>query len=146
MTLTVIILLVCLILALVAGVVETCIASWMIRRYTKKARELKSSVSSLKWKEEELSEANLKLNDSKIWQTNLCEYTISSLLFPVRAQLIKACKASAATETKEKGTNIMSTLVMIKDNTESDDLKKWITDLIYEVNSIMNPHLEEKEL
>ena len=141
MTLVVIILSVCLVLALAAGVIETCIASWMIRRYKGiKANESsnKSAVENAERRHQAAAEA---LDDANRVHKGICEKTVVTLLMPARSTLIKTCKSSAKTAEKAKAKAILAVLNEIHMSVDEPKSREWMTALIEEIQTIIGEEL-----
>lgn len=141
MTLIVTILTVCLVLALVAGVVETCIASWMIRRY-KGAKDNESLSNAAAERAERRHQAAVEaLEEINLVFEELCENTVTTLLMPSRATLIRTCKSSAKTVEKAKAKAILSTLDVIRLTINDPESIEWIEALMEEMETIVGEEL-----
>lgn len=141
MTLVVIILTVCLVLALVAGVVEACIASWMIRRY-KGAKENESlSKAAAERAERRHQTAVEALEEINLVHKGICEDVVADIFLPARATLIRACKSSAKTAEKAKAKAILTTLDGIRISVNEPDSRKWIDSLVEEIQTIIGEEL-----
>ena len=141
MTLVVTILSVCLVLALAAGVIETCIASWMIRCYKGiKANEssTKSAVENAERRHQAAVEA---LDDANRVHKGICEKTVVTLLMPARSTLIKTCKSSAKTAEKAKAKAILAVLNEIHMSVDEPKSREWMTALIEEIQTIIGEEL-----
>ena len=88
MTLVVTILAICLVLALAAGVIETCIASWMIRRYKGIKANESSNKSAVENAERRHQAAVEALDDANRVHKGICEKTVTSLLMPAFSTLL----------------------------------------------------------
>ena len=141
MTLVLTIWVICLVLALAAGVIETCIASWMIRRYKRiKANESlnKSAVENAERRHQAAVEA---LDDANRVHKGICEKTVVTLLMPARSTLIKTCKSSAKTAEKAKAKAILAVLNEIHMSVDEPKSREWMTALIEEIQTIIREEL-----
>ena len=141
MTLVVTILVICLALALVAGVGETCIASWMIRRY-KNVRSKDSAAQSAAENAErkyqsasDLLRENIRLHKEKLGGI------VTNLLMPNRSAILKTCKASAKTEEKVKAKAILKTLNEIQMSVEDEKAGEWLSSLTVEISDLIGAEL-----
>lgn len=141
MTLVVTILSVCLVLALVAGVGETCVASWMIRRYRGAKANESSSKSAVENAERRHQAAVEALDDANRVHKGICEKTVTTLLMPARSTLIKTCKSSAKTAEKAKAKAILSTLNGIHMSVDEPESQEWVAALMEEIQTIIGEEL-----
>ena len=141
MTLIVIILSVCLVLALVAGVIETCIASWMIRRYKRIKANESSNKSAVENAERRHQAAVEALDDANRVHKGICEKTVVTLLMPAKSTLIKTCKSSAKTTEKAKAKAILAVLNEIHMSVDEPKSREWMTALIEEIQTIIGEEL-----
>ena len=141
MTLVVTILSVCSVLALAAGVIETCIASWMIRRYKGVKANESSSKSAVENAERRHQAAVEALDDANRVHKGICEKIVSTLLMPARSTLIKTCKSSAKTAEKAKAKAILAVLNEIHMSVDEPKSREWMTALIKEIQTIIGEEL-----
>ena len=141
MTLVVTILSVCLVLALAAGVIETCIASWMIRRYKGIKANESSNKSAVENAERRHQAAVEALDDANRVHKGICERTVVTLLMPARSTLIKTCKSSAKTAEKAKAKAILAVLNEIHMSVDEPKSREWMTALIKEIQTIIGEEL-----
>ena len=141
MTLVVTILSVCLVLALAAGVIETCIASWMIRRYKGIKANESSNKSAVENAERRHQAAVEALDDANRVHKGICEMTVVTLLMPARSTLIKTCKSSAKTAEKAKAKAILAVLNEIHMSVDEPKSREWMTALIKEIQTIIGEEL-----
>lgn len=141
MTLVVTILSVCLVLALAAGVGETCVASWMIRRYKGVKANESSNKSAAENAERRHQAAVEALDDANHVYKGICENTVTTLLMPARATLIKTCKSSARTAEKAKAKAILSTLNEIHMSVDEPKSREWVVALMEEIQTIIGEEL-----
>lgn len=141
MTLVVTILAICLVLALAAGVGETCVASWMIRRYKGVKANESSSKSAIENAERRHQAVVEALDDAKRVHKGICEKTVTTLLMPARATLIKTCKSSAKTAEKAKAKAILAVLNEIYMSVDEPKSREWMTALIEEIQTIIGEEL-----
>ena len=141
MTLVVTILSVCLVLALAAGVIETCIASWMIRRYKGIKANESSNKSAVENAERRHQAAVEALDDANRAHKGICEKTVVTLLMPARSTLIKTCKSSAKTAEKAKAKAILAVLNEIHMSVDEPKSREWMTALIKEIQTIIGEEL-----
>lgn len=141
MTLVVTILVICLVLALVAGVCETCIASWMIRRYKRIKANESSNKSAVENAERRHQAAVEALDDANRVHKGICEKTVVTLLMPARSTLIKTCKSSAKTTEKAKAKAILAVLNEIHMSVDEPKSREWMTALIEEIQTIIGEEL-----
>ena len=141
MTLVVTILVICLVLALAAGVCETCVASWMIRRY-KNVRSKDSAAQSAAENAErkyqsasDLLRENIRLHKEKLGGI------VTNLLMPNRSAILKTCKASAKTEEKVKAKAILKTLNEIQMSVEDEKAGEWLSSLTVEISDLIGAEL-----
>lgn len=137
MTLVLTILVICLVLALAAGVGETCVASWMIRRYKGVKANESSNKSAVENAERRHQAAVEDLDEANRVYKGICEKTVTTLLMPARATLIKTCKSSAKTVEKAKAKAILSTLNEIHMSIDEPKSCEWMTALIEEIQTII---------
>ena len=141
MTLVVTILSVCLVLALAAGVIETCIASWMIRRYKGIKANESSNKSAVENAERRHQAAVEALDDANRVHKGICKKTVVTLLMPARSTLIKTCKSSAKTAEKAKAKAILTVLNEIHMSVDEPKSREWMTALIEEIQTIIGEEL-----
>lgn len=141
MTLVVTILSVCLVLALAAGVIETCIASWMIRRYKGIKANESSNKSAVENAERRHQAAIEALDDANRVHKGICEKTVTTLLTPARSTLIKTCKSSAKTAEKAKAKAILAVLNEIHMSVDEPKSQEWMTALMKEIQTIIGEEL-----
>ena len=141
MTLVVTILSVCLVLALAAGVIETCIASWMIRRYKGIKANESSNKSAVENAERRHQAAVEALDDANRVHKGICEKTVVTLLMPARSTLIKTCKSSAKTAEKAKAKAILAVLNEIHMSVGEPKSREWMKALIKEIQTIIGEEL-----
>ena len=141
MTLVVTILAICLVLALVAGVCETCIVSWMIRRYKGIKANESSNKSAVENAERRHQAAVEALDDANRVHKGICEKTVVTLLMPARSTLIKTCKSSAKTTEKAKAKAILAVLNEIHMSVDEPKSREWMTALIEEIQTIIGEEL-----
>lgn len=141
MTLVVTILAICLVFALAAGIIETCMASWMIRRYKRiKANESsdKSAVENAERRHQVVVEA---LDNANRVHKGICEKIVSTLLMPVRSTLIKTCKSSAKTAEKAKAKAILTVLNEIHMFIDEPKSREWMATFMEEIQTIIGEEL-----
>ena len=141
MTLVLTILVICLVFALVAGVCETCIASWMIRRYKRIKANESSNKSAVENAERRHQAAVEALDDANRVHKGICEKTVTTLLMPARSTLIKTCKSSAKTAEKAKAKAILAVLNEIHMSVDEPKSREWMTALIEEIQTIIGEEL-----
>ena len=141
MTLVVTILAICLVLALAAGVGETCVASWMIRRYKGVKANESSNKSAAENAERRHQAAVEALDDANRVHKGICEKIVTSLLMPARSTLIKTCKSSAKTAEKAKAKAILAVLNEIHMSVDEPKSQEWMTALIEEIQTIIGEEL-----
>lgn len=141
MTLVVTILSVCLVLALAAGIIETCIASWMIRRYKGIKANESSNKSAVENAERRHQAAIEALDDANRVHKGICEKTVTTLLMPARSTLIKTCKSSAKTAEKAKAKAILAVLNEIHMSIDEPKSQEWMTALMKEIQTIIGEEL-----
>ena len=141
MTLVVTILAICLVLSLAVGAVETCIASWMIRRYKGVKANESSNKSAVENAERRHQAAVEALDDVNHVYKGICENTVTTLLMPARATLIKTCKSSAKTAEKAKAKAILSTLNEIHMSVDEPKSHEWVVALMEEIQTIIGEEL-----
>lgn len=141
MTLVVTILAICLVLALAAGVGETCVASWMIRHYKGVKANESSNKSAVENAERRHQAAVEALDDANHVHKGICEKTVTTLLMPARATLIKTCKSSAKTTEKAKAKAVLSTLNEIHMSVDEPKSREWMTALMEEIQTIIGEEL-----
>lgn len=135
------ILAICLVLALAAGVGETCVASWMIRRY-KNVRSKDSVVQSAAENAERRyqSASNQLQENTRLHKEQLTDI-ITNLLMPNRSAILKTCKASAKTEEKAKAKAILKTLNEIQMSAEDEKAGEWLSSLTAEISDLIGTEL-----
>ena len=141
MTLVLTILVICLVFALAAGVCETCIASWMIRRYKRIKANESSNKSAVENAERRHQAAVEALDDANRVHKGICEKTVVTLLMPARSTLIKTCKSSAKTTEKAKAKAILAVLNEIHMSVDEPKSREWMTALIKEIQTIIGEEL-----
>ena len=141
MTLVVLILAICLVLALAAGVVESCIASWMIRRYKNVRSKDSSAQNTIESLESRLSRATSNLEEVKQQNRETFESLVQNVLMPTRSAIIKTCKTSAKTAEKTKAKNIMKALSSLQSKVIDDKTGEWLGTLIVDIESIVDAEL-----
>lgn len=141
MILVLTILVVCLVLALAAGVGETCVASWMIRRYKGVKANESSNKSAVENAERRHQAAVEALDDANRVHKGICEKTVVTLLMPARSTLIKTCKSSAKTAEKAKAKAILAVLNEIHMSVDEPKSREWMTALIEEIQTIIGEEL-----
>ena len=141
MTLVLTILVICLVFALAAGVCETCIASWMIRRYKRIKANESSNKSAVENAERRHQAAVEALDDANRVHKGICEKTVVTLLMPARSTLIKTCKSSAKTTEKAKAKAILAVLNEIHMSVDEPKSREWMTALIEEIQTIIGEEL-----
>lgn len=141
MTLVLTILVICLVFALAAGVCETCIASWMIRRYKRIKANESSNKSAVENAERRHQAAVEALDDANRVHKGICEKTVVTLLMPARSTLIRTCKSSAKTTEKAKAKAILTVLNEIHMSVDEPKSREWMTALIEEIQTIIGEEL-----
>ena len=141
MTLVVTILSVCLVLALAAGVIETCIASWMIRRYKNVCSKDSASQSAAENAERRYQSASNQLQENTCLHKEQLGDIITNLLMPNRSAIMKTCKASAKTEEKAKAKAILKTLNEIQLSVEDEKADEWLNSLTVEISDLIGAEL-----
>ena len=141
MTLVVTILVICLALALVAGVGETCVASWMIRRYKNVRSKDSAAQSAAENAERRYQSASNELQENTRWHKEQLTDIITNLLMPNRSAIMKTCKASAKTEEKAKAKAILKTLNEIQMSVEDEKAGEWLSSLTVEISDLIGAEL-----
>lgn len=141
MTLVVTILSVCLVLALAAGIVETCIASWMIRRYKNVRSKDSAAQSAAENAERRYQSASNQLQENTRLHKEQLGDIITNLLMPNRSAIMKTCKASAKTEEKVKAKAILKTLDEIQLSVEDKKAGEWLSSLTVEISDLIGAEL-----
>ena len=141
MTLVVTILVICLALALVAGVGETCVASWMIRRYKNVRSKDSAAQSAAENAERRYQSASNELQENTRLHKEQLTDIITNLLMPNRSAIMKTCKASAKTEEKAKAKAILKTLNEIQMSVEDEKAGEWLSSLTVEISDLIGTEL-----
>ena len=141
MTLVVTILVICLALALVAGVGETCVASWMIRRYKNVRSKDSAAQSAAENAERRYQSASNQLQENTRLHKEQLSDIITNLLMPNRSAIMKTCKASAKTEEKAKAKAILKTLNEIQMSVEDEKAGEWLSSLTVEISDLIGAEL-----
>ena len=141
MTLVVTILVICLVLALAAGVCETCVASWMIRRYKNVRSKDSAAQSAAENAERRYQSASNQLQENTRLHKEQLTGIITNLLMPNRSAIMKTCKASAKTEEKAKAKAILKTLNEIQMSVEDEKAGEWLSSLTVEISDLIGAEL-----
>lgn len=141
MTLVVTILAICLVLALVAGVIETCVASWMIRRYKNVRSKDSAAQSAAENAERRYQSASNQLQEYARLRKEQLGSIVANLLMPNRSAIMKTCKASAKTEEKAKAKAILRTLNEIQLSVEDEKASEWLSSLTVEISDLIGTEL-----
>lgn len=141
MTLVVTILAICLVLALAAGVGETCVASWMIRRYKNVRSKDSVAQSAAENAERRYQSASNQLQENTRLHKEQLTDIITNLLMPNRSAILKTCKASAKTEEKAKAKAILKTLNEIQLSVEDEKAGEWLSSLTVEISDLIGAKL-----
>lgn len=141
MTLVVTILVICLVLALAAGVCETCVASWMIRRYKNVRSKDSASQSAAENAERRYQSASNQLQENTRLHKEQLGDIITNLLMPNRSAIMKTCKASAKTEEKAKAKAILKTLNEIQLSVKDEKAGEWLSSLTVEISDLIGAEL-----
>ena len=141
MTLVVTILVICLVLALAAGVCETCVASWMIRRYKNVHSKDSAAQSAAENAERRYQSASNQLQENTRLHKEQLSDIIANLLMPNRSAIMKTCKASAKTEEKAKAKAILKTLNEIQLSVEDEKAGEWLSSLTVEISDLIGAEL-----
>lgn len=141
MTLVVTILAICLVLALAAGVGETCVASWMIRRYKNVRSKDSVAQSAAENAERRYQSASNQLQENTRLHKEQLTDIITNLLMPNRSAILKTCKASAKTEEKAKAKAILKTLNEIQLSVEDEKAGEWLSSLTVEISDLIGAEL-----
>lgn len=141
MTLVVIILAICLVLALAAGVGETCVASWMIRRYKNVRSKDSAAQAAAESAERRYQSASNQLQENISLHKEQLNSIVINLLMPNRSAIIKTCKASAKTEEKAKAKAILKTLNEIQMFVDEPKSREWMAALMEEIQTIIGEEL-----
>ena len=141
MTLVVTILVICLVLALAAGVCETCVASWMIRRYKNVRSKDSAAQSAAENAERRYQSASNELQENTRLHKEQLTDIITNLLMPNRSAIMKTCKASAKTEEKAKAKAILKTLNEIQMSVEDEKAGEWLSSLTVEISDLIGAEL-----
>lgn len=141
MTLVVTILAICLVLALAAGVGETCVASWMIRRYKNVRSKDSVAQSAAENAERRYQSASNQLQENTRLHKEQLTDIITNLLMPNRSAILKTCKASAKTEEKAKAKAILKTLNEIQLSVEDEKAGEWLSSLMIEISDLIGAEL-----
>ena len=141
MTLVVTILVICLALALVAGVGETCVASWMIRRYKNVRSKDSAAQSAAENAERRYQSASNELQENTRLHKEQLTDIITNLLMSNRSAIMKTCKASAKTEEKAKAKAILKTLNEIQMSVEDEKAGEWLSSLTVEISDLIGAEL-----
>lgn len=141
MTLVVAILVICLVLALAAGVGETCVASWMICRYKNVRSKDSVAQSAAENAERRYQSASNQLQENTRLHKEQLTGIITNLLMPNRSAILKTCKASAKTEEKAKAKAILKTLNEIQLSVEDEKAGEWLSSLTVEISDLIGAEL-----
>lgn len=141
MTLVVTILVICLVLALAAGVCETCVASWMIRRYKNVRSKDSAAQSAAENAERRYQSASNQLQENTRLHKEQLGDIITNLLMPNRSAIMKTCKASAKTEEKAKAKAILKTLNEIQLSVKDEKAGEWLSSLTVEISDLIGAEL-----
>ena len=141
MTLVVTILVICLVLALAAGVCETCVASWMIRRYKNVRSKDSAAQSAAENAERRYQSASNQLQENTRLHKEQLSDIITNLLMPNRSAILKTCKASAKTEEKAKAKAVLKTLNEIQLSVEDEKAGEWLSSLTVEISDLIGAEL-----
>ena len=141
MTLVVTILVICLVLALAAGVGETCVASWMICRYKNVRSKDSVAQSAAENAERRYQSASNQLQENTRLHKEQLTGIITHLLMPNRSAILKTCKASAKTEEKAKVKAILKTLNEIQMSVEDEKAGEWLSSLTVEISDLIGAEL-----
>lgn len=141
MTLVVTILAICLVLALAAGVGETCVASWMIRRYKNVRSKDSAAQAAAESAERRYQSASNQLQENISLHKEQLNSIVINLLMPNRSAIIKTCKASAKTEEKAKAKAILKTLNEIQMFVDEPKSREWMAALMEEIQTIIGEEL-----
>ena len=141
MTLVVTILAICLVLALAAGVIETCIASWMICRYKNVRSKDSVAQSAAENAERRYQSASNELRENIRLRKEQLGSIVENLLMPNRSAIMKTCKASAKTEEKAKAKAILKTLNEIQMSVEDEKAGEWLSSLTVEISDLIGTEL-----
>lgn len=141
MTLVVTILVICLVLALAAGVCETCVASWMIRRYKNVRSKDSAAQSAVENAECRYQSASNQLQENTRLHKEQLGDIITNLLMPNRSAIMKTCKASAKTEEKAKAKAILKTLNEIQLSVKDEKAGEWLSSLTVEISDLIGAEL-----
>ena len=141
MTLVVTILAICLVLALAAGVGETCVASWMICRYKNVRSKDSVAQSAAENAERRYQSASNELRENIRLRKEQLGSIVENLLMPNRSAIMKTCKASAKTEEKAKAKAILKTLNEIQMSVEDEKAGEWLSSLTVEISDLIGTEL-----
>ena len=141
MTLVVTILAICLVLALAAGVGETCVASWMIRRYKNVRSKDSAAQTAVENAERRYQLASNQLQENIRLRQEQSDSIVTNLLMPNRSAILKTCKASAKTEEKVKAKAILKILREIQFSVEDEKADEWLSSLISEIIDLIETKL-----
>lgn len=141
MTLVLTILVICLVLALAAGVGETCVASWMICRYKNVRSKDSVAQSAAENAERRYQSASNQLQENTRLHKEQLTGIITNLLMPNRSAILKTCKASAKTEEKAKAKAILKTLNEIQLSVEDEKAGEWLSSLMIEISDLIGAEL-----
>lgn len=141
MTLVVAILVICLVLALAAGVCETCVASWMIHRYKNVRSKDSAAQSAAENAERRYQSASNQLQENTRLHKEQLTDIITNLLMSNRSAILKTCKASAKTEEKAKAKAILKTLNEIQMSVEDEKAGEWLSSLTVEISDLIGAEL-----
>lgn len=139
MTLVVIILSVCLVLALAAGVGETCIASYNIRR----ARRAESKIRDAEAKEERatsiLERAEKQAAERQQDLAKQFASVVENFVKPNRAAFIKTAKAAHKSGKTERVNTIISLLSSIKNvYLQDEEARQYVSDLMNDLQNTVD--------
>ena len=122
---------VCLILALAAGAVEVCIASYCIRR----ARRAESKARSL---DEQVMNYSERLKNQEYKFDQLCADTVKFALKPNKAYILKTVKKLKGETQKKRIVDIVGYLIALRNGINIPLDHQYLSDFIAELNSLPN--------
>lgn len=128
---------VCLVLALTAGAVEVCIASYCIRR----AKRADSKVRSLN---EQVMNYSERLKDHEHRYAQLCADTIKYTLKPNKAYILKTVKKLKGETQKKRIVDIVGYLIALRNGVNVPLDHQYLSDFIAELNSLPNNSKKQK--
>lgn len=141
MTLVLTILVICLVLALAAGVGETCIASWMIHRYKNVRSKDSAAQAAAESAERRYQSASNQLQENISIHKEQLDNIVVNLLMSNRSAILKTCKASTKTEEKAKAKAILKTLNEIQRSVDDEKADEWLRSLIVEISDLIGAEL-----